>query len=137
NSKLTSYEEKKLNTSTRTDGRDEDCQNGQSDVGTKMVQRVTTTEKTATTKETKKNRLLSNPDIKRWYDNLARGSRHTAESRLRKLGRFCEEHELTPMQLAELGMKDHRAATDLIQDHITKRTEEGMSHHYIKSVITA
>jgi len=129
--------EKKLNTRTPSNGRDEDCQNGQSDVGKKMVQRVTTTIKTTTTKETKKNRLLSNPDIKRWYDNLARGSHHTAESRLRKLGRFCEEHELTPVQLAELGTRDPRAVTDLIQDHITKMEDANMAPQYIKSVMTS
>ena len=129
--------QKQLNTRTPSNGRDEDCQNGQSDVGKKMVQRVTTTIKTTTTKETKKNRLLSNPDIKRWYDNLARGSHHTAESRLRKLGRFCEEHELTPVQLAELGTRDPRAVTDLIQDHITKMEDANMAPQYIKSVMTS
>jgi len=134
---LTLDQQKKLNTRTPSNGRDEDCQNGQSDVGKKMVQRVTTTIKTTTTKETKKNRLLSNPDIKRWYDNLARGSHHTAESRLRKLGRFCEEHELTPVQLAELGTRDPRAVTDLIQDHITKMEDANMAPQYIKSVMTS
>lgn len=134
---MTLDQQKKLNTRTPSNGRDEDCQNGQSDVGKKMVQRVTTTIKTTTTKETKKNRLLSNPDIKRWYDNLARGSHHTAESRLRKLGRFCEEHELTPVQLAELGTRDPRAVTDLIQDHITKMEDANMAPQYIKSVMTS
>ena len=128
---------KRVNTTKHLAMADEDRKAVRSDMGNKMVQRVTTTVKTTTTKETKKNRLLSNPDIKRWYDNLARGSRHTAESRLRKLGRFCEEHELTPMQLAELGMRDPRAVTDLIQDHITRMEESNMAPQYIKSVMTS
>lgn len=46
---------------------------------------------------------------------MARGSRLTAECRLRKLGRFCELHDMTPMELESQGMKDLRTATDLLE----------------------
>ncbi len=86
---------------------------------------------------TKKAKLLANPDVKRWYDNLARSSGSSADPRLRKLGLFCEIHQMTPMELAELGMKDMRAVTDLLQDHITWMEEEEMAPQYIKSVMTS
>ncbi len=70
--------------------------------------------KNNTAKITKRTRLLANIDIKRWYDNLARGSHLTAEGRLRRLGRFCEVHDMTPISLADLAMKDLRVATDLL-----------------------
>jgi len=86
---------------------------------------------------TKKQKLLSNPDIKRWYDNVSRGSPNTSEIWLRRLSKFCEDCELTPLEFAELGMKDVRAVTDLIQDHITKMEEKGNSPGYIKGMLNA
>lgn len=73
---------------------------------------------------TKKTRLLANPDIRRWYDNPARGSKITAECRLRKLGRFYELHDLTPMELASLAMRDLRTTTDLL-DHVAMLESQG------------
>ena len=70
--------------------------------------------KNNTAKTTKRERLLANLDVKRWYDNLARGSHLTAEGRLRRLGRFCAMHQMTPVYLAELVMKDIRTTTDLL-----------------------
>lgn len=87
--------------------------------------------------QSKKSKLLANPDIKRWYDNLARSSPTTADPRLRKLGQFCELHQMTPMELAELGMKDLKAVTDLLEDHITWMEEQQMAPQYIKSVMTS
>ena len=88
---------------------------------------LSTRDNDTATKTTKKTRLLANPDVKRWYDNLARGSRLTAECRLRKLGRFCELHDMTPIELASLGMKDLRTATDLLEDHVTMLESQGYS----------
>ncbi len=88
-----------------------------------------------TAKHTKKSRLLANPDIKRWYDNLARGSMNTAEGRLRRLGRFCETHQMTPVQLADIATKDLRTVTDLLEDHITMMEEKGRSPGYIDEQI--
>lgn len=91
--------------------------------------------KNNTAKITKRTRLLANIDTKRWYDNLARGSHLTAEGRLRRLGRFCEVHDMTPMSLADLAMKDLRAATDLLEDHITMMESQGYSPGYVNEQI--
>ena len=82
-------------------------------------------------KHTKKSRLLSNPDIKRWYDNLARGSKLTAEGRLRRLNKFCEMHQTTPMQLADLAARDLKTATDMIEDHVTAMEAQNYAPGYI------
>ncbi len=86
---------------------------------------------------TKKERLLSDPDIKRWYDNVARGSTLTANSRLRRLSIFCERKNITPLGLVEFAMKDLRGTTDMIQDYIAEMEEIGNSPSYMKHTITS
>lgn len=43
--------------------------------------------------------LLKDVDIKRWYENVARGSRVTADVYLRRLGWACKHLNLTPKEL--------------------------------------
>lgn len=127
---------KKLNTSGDPRVSDEDRSEEWSEkMGNQKQQTLTKTAKQK--KQTKKSKLLSNPDIKRWHDNLARASPITAEVRLRRLGHFCEVHQMTPMELADLGMKDLRSATDLLQDHISWMEEQEKAPQYIKSTMTA
>ncbi len=97
-----------------------------------------TTKNTATPKTTsRKDRMLVHPEIRRWYDNLARGSEITAEVRIRRLDKFCEIHETTPMQLADLGMRDLRTATNLLEDHITWMEDKNYSPGYVEDCIKA
>ena len=91
--------------------------------------------KNDTTKQTKRSRLLANIDIRRWYDNMARGSAVTAEGRLRRLGRFCEVHQMTLSQLADLAQKDLKTATNLLEDHITMMEGNNYSPGYIEDQI--
>lgn len=44
---------------------------------------------------------------------------------------------MTPMQLAELGMKDAKTVTDLLQDHITWMEEKGYAPQYISVTMVA
>lgn len=131
------FQKKKLNTYHVITGFDED-RNRWSDVGNKMEEKPTfKTAKIKTSKISKKERLLSNPNVKRWYDNTARSSMNTAETRLRKLGIFCESHNMTPMELVDLGIKDIRTVSDLLQDHITQMEEQGRAPQYIKGMMTS
>ena len=75
-----------------------------SDVGKKLTQEQSQITTAKQNRITKKDSLLSNQDIRRWYDNLARSSVITAEVRLRKLGKFCENNKMTPKELIELGL---------------------------------
>lgn len=83
----------------------------------------------------KKSKLLQDQDVKRWYDNMVRGSPLTAEGRLRKLGRFCEMQHTTPAHLADLAVSDLRTATDLLEDHITMMESHNYSPGYIEDHI--
>jgi hypothetical protein len=116
---------------------DEDCKR-QSDMGKKMTYNETSYTKTQTTqKQTKKEKLLAEPDVKRWYGNVARGSPVTAEINLRRLSKFCEDNKTTPMQLAELGSKNIRTVTDLLQDHISWMESKFYAPQYIQGTVTA
>lgn len=92
---------------------------------------------TSAKKQSKLDKVLSNPDVKRWYDNLARGSIHTAEVRARRLSKFCEVHQMTPAELSALGMKDLKTTTDLIEDHISMMEKNGNSAGYIEDIVKA
>ena len=85
---------------------------------------------------TRLSRMLANPDVKRWHDNLARSSKITAEVWVRMLGRFCERHHMTPMQLGELAIRDARTAADLLEDHVSAMESEGRSPGYVECHIT-
>lgn len=106
-----------------------------SEMGNKQHQSLTKTAKPKT--QSKASKFLSNPDVKRWYDNLARGSKNTAGARLRRLIHFCEVHQMTAIELAELGMRDEKAVSDLIEDHITWMEQRGNAPQYIKTTVTA
>ncbi|MGB6463916.1 MAG: site-specific integrase [Nitrosotalea sp.] len=111
---------------------DEDRNAVRSDVGKKLIH---STVQQRTTAKNKKTEHLTDADLKRWYDNLARGSRLTAEVRLRRVAYFCKIHDMTPKDLAKLAQKDLRALTDLIQDHITWMEEKNYSPGYIENTI--
>ncbi len=84
--------------------------------------------------------LLEDPDIRRWYDQLALGSELTAEERLRILGRFCELQRTTPQGLVALG-KDpdggRRALEDQLMDFVARLRREGKSPGYVEQYIKA
>jgi hypothetical protein len=72
--------------------------------------------------------LLANPQVKRWYDNVSRGSKLTADSYLRRLGWFCDQWSQTPIGLLSL---DPSSIYDLLCDTVTlieERREEASSY---------
>ena len=62
---------------------------------------------------------------------MARGSVLTAENSLRNLSKFCEIHQMSPSEVADLGMRDLRTMTDLLEDHVTMMESENYSSGYI------
>ena len=79
--------------------------------------------------------MLTTPDVRRWYENNARGSLNTAEVRLRRLSLFCEQHNIRPMKFAELGRTDRKALEDLLQDHVAMMERNGSSPGYIDGML--
>ncbi|MBI5146293.1 MAG: hypothetical protein HZA84_03640 [Thaumarchaeota archaeon] len=135
---VTHDDRKKLNSETPLYHSNEVPAEGTDSMGKNTVQNITNnTAKIQTTsrKQTKKGRLLAHVEVRRWYDNLARGSGITAEVKLRRLSWFCEQHEISPMQFAELGMKDLKAATDLVQDNVTWMEKENYAPGYIAETV--
>lgn len=79
-------------------------------------------------------RLLENKNIKRWYDNVARGSVITADVYLRRLGRFSEDYNVTPEKIIKMG-KTKRY--NLLLDIVSDLEEKNCAGSYIASVVKA
>lgn len=89
------------------------------------------------TRTTQKAEMLQISDVRRWYENLARGSPNTAEVRIRRLSHFCRVNNTTPFKLVELGRSDRKSLEDLIQDHISMMERKGSSPGYIDGTVKA
>ena len=61
--------------------------------------------------------LFTDANVRRWYDNVVRGSEITADVYLRRLGAFCRLNNLTPQKLILAGVK---AVEDLLMDYVTE-----------------
>jgi len=79
-------------------------------------------------------RLLDDVEVRRWYENVRRGSRITADVYLRRLGGLCARNSTTPAALARLG---DREATRLLLDQVSKLESEGYAGSYIESIVKA
>ena len=73
--------------------------------------------------------LLEDPDVKRWYDNLARGSRATADNYYRVLGRFLEANDLTAKGLLRLNGTKRE---NLLADHISALLNANKAASYVE-----
>ena len=79
--------------------------------------------------------LKSNPDLRRWYTNLSRGSPITAEVYVRTLGRVCELLDTTPEDLLNGSRVDLKGVQDSLEDLVTRLEFERKSPGYIKGLI--
>src|SRR5437660_12785426 len=83
-------------------------------------------------KDTKRAAVLADSDVKRWYENLARGSRNTAEVYLRRLGLFCEQNKTSPREFVDLSKK---SLEDLVLDHVSQMEKQGKAPGYIEGMV--
>ena len=86
------------------------------------------------TELSKKAKLLGVPDVKRWYDNLARKSRNTAEVAVRRLSIFCELNKTTPMALLQLPKKE---IVNMLLDNVTNLEKQDYAGSYIMGITKA
>ncbi len=70
---------------------------------------------------------LRDPDVRRWQENLSRGSASTGDAWFRALRRFCAETHRTPIELLKLDMK---ALRDLFADFASSDTAKGARGSY-------
>lgn len=76
--------------------------------------------------------LLSDDSIRRWFENLGRGSVITAEVYLRSLGHFCKGRGLTPRQLVKLKEKK---LYEMVLDYVGAMEQKGHAGGYINVAI--
>ncbi len=76
--------------------------------------------------------LLDDADVKRWHDNVSRGSEVTASIWLRRIGMVHKKFGKTPKDLA--GMKP-KEATDFLLDIVGTMEKEGKAGSYISGVL--
>lgn len=77
--------------------------------------------------------LLEDKNVRRWYDNIARGSQAGAEIYLRNLGNFCKATGLTPKTLAS---KRISTIEDLLMDYVSS-TQKKHAGSYINNMLKA
>ncbi len=70
---------------------------------------------------------MNDPGVKRWYENLVRGSKVTADLYIRSLGNFYASHKLTAEGLISFSDKQ---LTDLLINTITSMEKQGLSMGY-------
>jgi len=78
--------------------------------------------------------LLGDVDVGRWFENVARGSRVTAEVYLRRLGSFCKHFNKTPKELLRLSENE---LYNLMLDYVSFLDGEGKAGSYIHSALKA
>jgi hypothetical protein len=85
-------------------------------------------------KLTKKAKILGDPEVHRWYDNLYRSSPNVAEVAIRRLNRFEELSKLTHDQLIKL---EQRSLENIVQDAIRDLEKEDYAPEYIEGILKA
>jgi hypothetical protein len=83
--------------------------------------------------------LLQDPDLRRWYDNVRRGSPITADVYLRRLGSTCVRQGLTPAEMVKHARNDGggRWAFNFLADLVTEMEGQGKAGSYIASNVKA
>lgn len=78
--------------------------------------------------------FLKNKEIERWYNNVARGSKVTADVYLRRLGSFCKNYKIAPEELVKLSEKK---LYNMLLDVVTEMEKRGYAGGYIESCLKA
>ena len=89
---------------------------------------------TITKTKSKHKMLLQDLDVKRWYNNNTRGSKITADVRLRRLGNFCKRNNMTPKDIIRIGKSDIGKLDDILLDFVTN-LEKQYAPSYIADIL--
>lgn len=79
-------------------------------------------------------RFLKDKQVRRWYENVARGSKITADVYLRRLGAFCEGKKIAPRVLKTLS---DRRLYNLLLDTVSEMERGQLAGSYIATVVKA
>ena len=78
--------------------------------------------------------ILDDPDVKRWYNNLAQGSQVTADVFVRRLGAVCDRIGKTPKQLVTIPEEE---LYNILLDFVSSQQKEGYAGTYIAHSLVA
>ncbi|EQD73467.1 integrase/recombinase, partial [mine drainage metagenome] len=76
-----------------------------------------------------KEALLADPGIRRWYNNLQRGSLATGDVYLRRLAVLCDKMGTTPQGLAAMAKE---GVDDFVMDFVTEEEKVNAAGSYVK-----
>ena len=79
--------------------------------------------------------LLQDKNVLRWYQNISRGSKLNAESRLRRLNLFCVRTNTTPSSLVKMGKKDVLRIENILLDHVSWLESQNYAPNYIEGIL--
>ncbi|WP_148681232.1 tyrosine-type recombinase/integrase [Candidatus Nitrososphaera gargensis] len=82
-------------------------------------------------------KLLQHEDVRRWYDNLCRGSKVTADVYLRRLGLISETTGITLQEIVKKAAQDERWAYNFLLDFVTRMEGQNHAGSYIASGVKA
>ncbi len=71
-----------------------------------------------------KDQRLADPDVRRWYEDVAQGAQKTADNYLRSLYNFCARMETTPAKVAVLTEQE---AFELLHDFVGLEQKRGVA----------
>ncbi len=75
-------------------------------------------------------KLMLDDDVRRWYENLSRGSLVTSGVYRGRLRLFCDHYSIAPSQLVKL---DQKEIEDKLQDFFSHLESEGKAGSYLAS----
>ncbi len=85
----------------------------------------------------KSTELLKDENIRRWHENMARGSKLTASVRLRRLKLFCQTTGKTAAELVSVGQKNIMELENILLDHVSWLESQNYAPGYIDNILKA
>jgi len=76
--------------------------------------------------------LKNNPEIKRWFLNMSRGSMITGEVYLRRLGRFCQINNTDPIAITKMTEKE---IANMLMDTVSLLESQGKAGSFIAGIV--
>ena len=77
--------------------------------------------------------MLGDVEVRRWYENLRRGSRVTADNSLRQLGLLCKRWGVAPKGLLDLHRKGKLQG--MLEDYVAELERQGRAGSYIQNIL--
>jgi len=76
--------------------------------------------------------LKNNPEIKRWFLNMSRGSMITGEVYMRRLGQFCEINNMDPIAITKMTEKE---IANMLMDTVSFLESQGRAGSFIAGIM--